>query len=151
MDLLDFNFGPINMKTISLLAVLMCLCTFSCTAQTKQPMKKTRNKTADQSSGDKKVIISAPLVQKTFVKKNGERTDIKEWYIRRSIQDYFIKFCESEVSLEALENYLEETEDPLNVAKLEVEFKDGEWDICDEKEEMQSRIGQYVIIHRIIQ
>lgn len=130
------------------LILFFCLCTISCTSQTKQPMKK--NKTADTSSGENKVIISAPLVLKSFVKKNGERTDLKEWYIQRSIQDYFIKFCESEVTRQELEAYLAEHGGPLNTAKLEVEFREGNWDICDENELMQSRVGAYVVIHRII-
>ncbi len=132
----------------TLLFSILCLCTIACTAQTKQPMK--RNKTADTSSGDNKVIFSAPLVLKTFVKKNGERTDLKEWYIQRSIQDYFVKFCESEVSREELETYLSDPSNPLKVAKLEVEFRKGNWDICDDNELMQSRVGEYAIIHRII-
>jgi hypothetical protein len=110
-----------------------------------------KKKTADVSTGDKKVMVSAPLVLKSFVKKNGERTDLKEWYIQRSIQDYFIKFCESKVSREELEAYLTKQGSPLNIATLEVEFRKGEWDICEENELMQSRIGEYVIIHRIIQ
>jgi hypothetical protein len=112
-------------------------------------MKK--EKTEDTSSGDKKVIVTAPLVLKSFVKKSGERTDLKEWYIQRSIQDYFIKFCESKVTRQELEAYLAEHGGPLKTAKLEVEFREGNWDICDDNELMQSRVGAYVVIYRIVQ
>lgn len=106
---------------------------------------------ADTRSGDQKFIITAPLVLKSFVKKNSQPTDLKEWYIQRSIQDYFIKFCESPVNRQELEDYLSKTGNPLNVATLEVEFRKGNWDICDDNELMQSRVGEYVIIHRIVQ
>ena len=110
----------------------------------------SKNKTKDESSGDQKYIISAPLVVKYFRKKNGELTDRKELYIRRSIQDYFIKLCESKVSFEDLESYLPETEEEIKVVKLEVEFREGNWDSCDEDEESQSRVGEYVVVHQII-
>lgn len=98
-----------------------------------------------------KVIVTAPLVLKSFVKKNGELTDLKEWYIQRSIQDYFIKFCESKITRKELEDYLAQQGNPLNTAKLEIEFREGNWDICDDNELMQSRVGEYVIVHRIVQ
>lgn len=127
----------------------MCLCAVSCTSPSKQPMRK--DKTADISSGMDKVIVTAPLVLKSFVKKNGELTDLKEWYIQRSIQDYFIKFCESKITRKELEDYLAQQGNPLNTAKLEIEFREGNWDICDDNELMQSRVGEYVIVHRIVQ
>ncbi|MBC8756458.1 hypothetical protein H2O64_17420 [Kordia sp. YSTF-M3] len=72
-------------------------------------------------------------------------------YIRRSIQDYYIKFCESKISSEDLENYLSTMDTEIKVATLEVEFLDGYWDICDGDFEQQSRISSYVIIHRIVE
>ena len=108
------------------------------------------NKTKDESTGNGKYIISAPVIFKQFVKKNGETTDQTEMYIERSIQDYYIKFCESNISREDLENHLSKIDKEIKVATLEVEFLDGYWDICDGNFQQQSRIGQYVIIHRII-
>ena len=110
----------------------------------------SKNKTKDISSGKRKYIISVPVLSKNFVKKNGAVTEHKEMYIRRSIQDYYIKFCESNISSEDLENHLSTMDGEIKVATLEVEFFDGSWDICDDDFEQQSRIGAYVIIHRIV-
>lgn len=94
-------------------------------------------------------IISAPVVQKFFYKKNGEKTDRKEYYLQLSVQDYFIKFCESEVTADAFRDYVDQIESPLKTVKLEVEFREGEWDRCG-AEPAQSRVGAYVVIWRII-
>ena len=59
-------------------------------------------------------------------------------YIERSVQDYFIKFCESKVSREELETHLSTKNTEIKVATLEVEFLDGSWDICDGNFEQQS-------------
>ena len=52
----------------------------------------TSNKAPNLKSENNTEIISAPIVYKSFVKKNGEETTEKEMYLQRSIQDYFIKF-----------------------------------------------------------
>jgi hypothetical protein len=111
----------------------------------------SKNKTPDIISGNNKQVISAPLISKDFIKKNGDKTKRKEIYIRRSIQDYFIKFCESKVSYEALQKHLPKTEFEIKTVKLEVEFREGNWDVCDEKKGVQSRTGPYVVIHRLIE
>lgn len=128
---------------------IICLFIWSCSSQKKVIMSK--NKTKDISSSEGKYIISAPIVIKNFVKKNGELTKHEEFYIRRSIQDYYIKFCESKISREDIENHLATMDKEIKVATLEVEFLDGYWDICDDDFEQQSRMGAYVIIHRIVE
>ncbi|MEM7373305.1 MAG: hypothetical protein AAF587_32065 [Bacteroidota bacterium] len=109
-----------------------------------------RNKTPDQKTGDQTYVISAPIVEKRFVKKNGQAIDRKELYIQRSIQDYFIKFCESAVSREELEQELAKIDGLIKTLTVEVEFRDGAWDICDEQDQQQSRMGKYVIVHKIV-
>ena len=131
----------------SVLICIICLFTSSCANQKQTTI--TTNKTKDISTTMGKYILSAPVIVKDFVKKNGEVTRQKEIYIQRSSQDYYIKFCESKVSREDLDNHLSTMEE-IKVATLEVEFIDGSWDICDGNLEQQSRIGEYVIIHRII-
>ena len=133
---------------LCILACIICLSTWSCSSQKKIIMSK--NKTKDISSGKEKYIISVPVVSKNFVKKNGAVTEHKEMYIRRSIQDYYIKFCESNISSEDLKNHLSTMDGEIKIATLEVEFLDGNWDICDDDFEQQSRVGAYVIIHRIV-
>lgn len=101
-------------------------------------------------TSNEKHIISAPLVFKNFTRKDGKTTDIGEIYLRRSTKDFFIKFCESKISRNELEDQLSKIDGEIKVLTLEVEFFDGNWDICDENNLQQSRIGEYVIIHRIV-
>ena len=93
-------------------------------------------------------ILSGQLVKKEFVNKGGKSTGVFEYYLRASIQDYFIKFCESEVSkadIDALKI------DEFDTFQVEAVIMDGNWDICpDDPAEMQSRIGKYIKIIRII-
>lgn len=135
--------------SVYVLVCIICLFIGSCSSQKKIIMVK--NKTKDISSSKGKYSISVPIVIKKFVKKNGEVTEQKEFYIQRSIQDYYIKFCESKISREDLETKLATMNKEIKVVTLEVEFRNGHWDICDSNLEQQSRIGEYVIIHRIIE
>ena len=138
------------MKYIYSLYLFICIiCLFTSSCANQKDTNMMNNKAKDTSTGTGKYIISAPVIIKDFVKKNGEITLQKEIYIQRSIQDYYIKFCESKISREDLKKHLSNLED-IKVVTLEVEFIDGYWDICDDNLEQQSRIGEYVIIHRII-
>ena len=107
-------------------------------------------KTEDISTGENKFIVTAPIVKKRFENKIGIFSDFEELYLQRSIQDYFIKFCESKVNRIELENYLNTHGGILNMLTLEVEFRDGDWDACAGDQNKQSRTGMYVIIHNII-
>ncbi|GAB5555280.1 MAG: hypothetical protein Sapg2KO_48710 [Saprospiraceae bacterium] len=93
-------------------------------------------------------IVNVPIVEKPFIKKNGEPTNRKEFYLQMSIKDYYIKFCESKVKEADLKERLDRQTGSIKTLKLEVEFKTGEWDRCGE-EAVQSRVGDYVLIHRI--
>ncbi len=84
------------------------------------------------------------LIQKPFIKKNNVETDIQEYYLRCSIQDYFIKLCESNVSKEDLDQYLNKG------ISVEMDIVEGEWDSCPGDGEVQSRVGTYVVIKKII-
>ncbi|QHI39343.1 hypothetical protein IMCC3317_47530 [Kordia antarctica] len=135
--------------SVCILVCIIFLVTESCVHQKKIVMAK--NKTKDVSSSKGKYMISVPIVIKNFVKKNGEITKQTEIYIRRSIQDYYIKFCESNISREDLETKLATIAKEIKVVTLEVEFRDGHWDSCDGNLEQQSRMGAYVIIHRMVE
>lgn len=128
-------------KFILYLIILFPLISFS---QTKKEYIKT----------EKGILITAPIVTKKFVYKNGKESDFDELYIRASIEDYFIKFCESKVSKKELSEYLDSIEYNIlgdKVIKMEITIiNHGSWDICDSEIEQQSRIGAYAIIHRII-
>ena len=108
------------------------------------------NKTEDLSTGEGKYIISAPIIEKSFVQKNGNNTEFFEYYVQRSVQDYFIKFCEGKVTVAELEKHLKKQKGDLKSLTLEIEIKDGLWDSCDENNMVQSRTGEYIIIHRIV-
>ena len=142
--------------SLCILICISCLFTWSCSSPKKanilspKKVNMSMKKTKDISTGKSKYIISAPVVFKRFVKKNGELTKRQDIYIQRSIQDYFIKFCESKISREDLENHLSTMGGEIKTATLEIEFLDGDWDACDDNFEQQSRVGEYVIIHRIV-
>lgn len=136
-------------SNLLLLSVLFVFCITSCAVQKKGNMKK--NKVENTSTGKGKYIITTPIVSKNFVKKNGEITNKKEFYVQQSIQDYFIKFCESEIEREDLENCLSNITGEIKTVTVEVELRNGFWDICDENFKSQSRMGEYIIIHRIME
>ena len=121
---------------------------FAC--NNKNITKKDNTETIEETTSET-MIITAPLVKKAFVNKGGKTSDFQEWYIRLSSADYFIKFCESKVSKAELEKEIEpQAEEMIISLSLEIEIREGEWDICDETEMIQSRVGEYAVIHRII-
>ena len=82
------------------------------------------------------------VVKKGFVGKDGEPTMSNELYLRCSVQDYFIKFCESEVSSKEVMLYLNDG------ITIEMEVREGDWDACTDFP-TQSRIGTYAVIKKI--
>jgi len=87
---------------------------------------------------------SCQLIEKEFIGKGG-KTGILELYLRCSIQDYYIKICEGAISKEQLTPYIN-----MGIT-VDMEIKEGSWDICDNDQAAQSRIGTYVIINQIIE
>jgi hypothetical protein len=82
------------------------------------------------------------VVKKGYVGEDGEPTMANELYLRCSVQDYFIKFCESEVSSKEVVLYLN---DGITV---EMEVREGDWDACSDFP-TQDRIGSYSVIKKI--
>ena len=107
-------------------------------------------KTPDETTERGTYIITAPIVYKNAISKRNEVMELKDVYIQRSIQDYYIKFCESMINRNELEEHLNKISGDIKALTLEVQFREGEWDICEGDPIMQSRIGQYVIIYRVI-
>ena len=113
--------------------LLLLLFLMSCSSEEQIIREKTTSS-----------YTSCQLVEKTFIKKNGEASDFTELYLRCSIQDYYIKLCESDVTQEDLVPYLN------SGITVEMEIKEGNWDICpDELLHIQSRVGTYVVIKSI--
>ncbi len=89
---------------------------------------------------------SCLLIQKEFSSKSGKPSAFKEYYLRCSVDDYFIKFCESQVTPADLAPYLDQG------IKVEMELKEGLWDQCPgDESEVQSRSGTYAAVHKIRQ
>jgi len=85
------------------------------------------------------------LIEKSFTNKGGKVTEYKEFYLRCSIQDYFIKICAGNVSAEELKPYIN------SGIEVEMEIRDGMLDHCNTNlEQVQSRTGKYVVIKKII-
>ena len=121
---------------------------FSCS--TSKEKTSQQNNISEKNPAVKSYLITAPIVKKQFVNKAGRTTDHADYYIQQSIQDYFIKFCESNVSIKELNEKLENIEGDIKALQLEVEMREGDWDICDGNHEIQSRIGEYMVILKIL-
>lgn len=112
---------------------------FACASATTQETTKIHEKKLGEPN-------TCQLIEKEFVNKGGKITEYKELYLRCSIQDYFIKLCESKVTKKELEKYLNKG------ITIEMEIKEGMWDHCnDNPAYAQSRVGNYVIIKKIIE
>ena len=104
------------------------------------------NKTPSERTEDGWEKVNVPVVVKNRTLKNGKVAGQKDYYLERSIADYYIKFCESDITREQFEAEYDKTEgDFIRTMNLEIQTKSGEWDACDENP-VQSRVGEYVII-----
>lgn len=118
---------------------------FSFTAQSQKTdlgttVPVSREYSKHQNQGE---VVSCQIVKKVYETKGGKITEHSDYYLRCSIDDYFIKICESNVTQELLERNVN------NGFNMLVEFKDGLWDQCTE-EMVQSRTGPYVIILKVL-
>ncbi|OFZ43067.1 MAG: hypothetical protein A3D92_06175 [Bacteroidetes bacterium RIFCSPHIGHO2_02_FULL_44_7] len=85
------------------------------------------------------------LIEVNFSNKIGIESDIKELYLRCSVQDYFIKLCESQVTRTELEPFINKG------IKVKMKILDGNWDSCPgDFQEMQSRTGRYAVIETLV-
>jgi hypothetical protein len=124
-----------------ILVFSLILFSYSCGVSENSTMEK-HNK---EPLSDSKNILGGILVEHPFTSKNGETSEIMELYLRCSVQDYFIKFCESEVTPDQLKPFLDKS------VTLEIEMKDGEWDNClTEDLHVQSRTGKYLAVKGIV-
>ncbi|CAM1341731.1 hypothetical protein [Tenacibaculum amylolyticum] len=122
-----------NMTKIYFFTVLFVICNITCS--TSQENKRT---------------ITVPVFYKNFTKKNGITTDKKELYIQHATKGFYVKFCESKIRRQDLETFLAKNKKETKKITVEVAFKNGVWDICDDNYLQQSRKGDYAIIYKII-
>lgn len=106
-------------------------------------------KQKDQTTDDGNYVITAPIVSHQFKDEQGNIID-KEYYIQRSVQDYYIKFSESAVSKEEIESKLSKIAGDIKTLTLEIEYKSGDWDEAPPSNSFQIRGGDYVIVYRIL-
>ena len=106
-----------------------------------------QKKLQEQPTDSDREVLTCQLIQKPFINKGGRDMGYKEYFLRCSIQDYFIKWCESDLKPEDVEAYLD------SGISVEVEIHQGNWDICPEDGhgEVQSRGGRYVTLHKIVE
>lgn len=117
--------------------------------ETAPPME-TKNKTpAEKGSTENSFIVSGPVLEKVRLIKSEIQGET-DFFLQRSVQDYFIKFCESQVSRSELEAYLNKQKTSLKTLHAEIEYREGEWDSCDENEKVASRTGKYIVLLQLL-
>jgi hypothetical protein len=105
----------------------------------------SETKNISSSKKIKTETTTCQLIEKNFTHKGGKLTEYKELYLRCSIQDYFIKICEGNVTEEQLKSYLNKG------IEVEMEIREGHLDHCEANPAYaQSRMGNYVVINKII-
>ena len=88
---------------------------------------------------------TAQILEKPYIKKNGKASGEKDLYLRLSMGDYFIKFCESKIERKQLGSKIG------SYITFEGEIKRGEWDSCPgDKAAVQSRTGPYITITKLV-
>ncbi len=97
------------------------------------PMKKMNKRFTGTYTGQ--------VIEKTGLNKAGKPLANDDLYLRLSMGDFFIKFCESSISREDLKDKVDQYITVIG------ELKKGEWDSCPgDSQPVQSRVGEYFII-----
>lgn len=120
---------------------IIILISFSCHSQEETVVNKQNGLSKENATPN---VYNCRLIEKDFVNKIGASSGIKELYLRCSIQDYYIKLCESNITKEDLLPYLKKG------ISVKGEVKEGLWDDCNQgSEPLQSRVGNYIVIYSI--
>jgi hypothetical protein len=135
-------------KSILLLTFLLLSILFSCGSSGK--IENVKSSEEAKNMIGKSYFITARIAEKTRIIK-GETQAKSNFFLERSIQDYFIKFCESNVSRAELESYMENQRASIKILHAEVEYREGEWDRCEEMGKVATRKGAYIIILRLLE
>jgi hypothetical protein len=141
------------MKKLALLLALtvsthVCFC-----QQEGEPKNKNKvemKKTEDKRTPNGHLLITAEVIEKARTDDKGKILPGTDLYVRRSAQDYFIKFSESAVTMEAVKNEMDKMKHDIKSFTMETEIRNGLWDSCDGTGMTQSRTGVYIVIHRLI-
>lgn len=88
------------------------------------------------------VVVVAKVIEQKFVNKGGKEMGYSELYLKVKQHTYFIKWSESKVTSSEIEPYVNKK------VKLKIKIKEGLWDT--DNPEVQSRIGEYAIILKLL-
>lgn len=91
----------------------------------------------------------AEFVERLTRIQKGEEIDEPEWWLRMSVQDYFIKWCECGVTQAEVMALLNAQSGAMKTLEVELEIRRGDWDNCDPTVIATSRGGAYAVIHRV--
>ena len=131
------------------MVLLNLLISNACSVSYKNSNNDSLSKKELLSSKNSLRTYSGQVVSKTTETKGSKNPNQGDLYFRLSTGDYFIKFCESDVTFDQIEPFIQ-NEFEIKSVTLEIEFKEGEWDNCKEPGYVQSRTGPYVIIKKIL-
>ncbi|MFL5730268.1 MAG: hypothetical protein ACJ75J_12350 [Cytophagaceae bacterium] len=96
-----------------------------------------------ESSED--TLLKGQIVKKAFINKaNREIKGVSDLFFETGKKNYFIKLSGGNVSRKDLEKFLNKQ------VQLKVMLLNGTWDTSPEHPEVQSRIGEYIIVLEII-
>ena len=85
------------------------------------------------------------ILEKSYVTKRGKASGQTDLYIRLSMGDYFIKFCESSISRKDIEAKVD------SYITFKGDVKSGEWDSCPgDTDRVQSRTGPYITVRELV-
>lgn len=139
------------MKATYFLAI--ALLTNACCAkiQSKSPIMPKNDPKSKSATFHNTTILHGEIVAKLFMDPLSGKVAIpekEEYYLRCSVQDYFIKFCESEVSQAQISTYYNPKK-ITNPISVEAEIKNGDLDTCENIPSI-GRIEYYVAIKSIL-
>ncbi len=118
------------MKCLTLLISIVCIV--SC------------NSPKNGSTIDNKKEVKAEVVQEQFTNKGGRDIDgVYDYFLKYENKKMFIKFMDSDITFEQIEPFIGKK------ATFEISERQGLWDTNDP--EVQSRVGEYVVIWKIIE
>ena len=120
-----------------------------CTCQITNPNKMTKQKKPDTKTENNTVIISGEIIL-AVCDENKDENRVEEFFIRRSIQDYFINLAQSKIKSEDLRPYVSKSYEDIITAKLEVDYVEGKWHQCSGMFGPREHEGIYVVVHKII-
>ncbi len=146
----NLNFSNKINPAILYLYTLTFITLISCNMQKKSELTNNEKMEVPATNKTSKGIdiISGEIVEKALTNSLDIDKNQKEFYIRCSVQDYFIKFCESDISKEQLLKYFDPNK-LINPITVKGKIVHGLLDTCPNKAYTKSRIGYYVVIYSI--